>query len=85
MTLPPWESFVSSATLVRDDNGQPITVLRYSDSLLVALLNAHRPPRREKLVRLSLPALAVAGRCARRNGLDRSRSRRGRDYTARSG
>jgi len=42
------EPLVSAGKLVRDDNGQPITVRRYSDSLLMALIKAHRPPRRER-------------------------------------
>src|SRR5262249_24460502 len=43
--------------LVRDDDGQPITVQRYSDKLLLALMNARRPPPRERSVRFQLPAL----------------------------
>lgn len=42
------EPLVSAGKLVRDDNGQPITVRRHSDSLLMALIKAHRPPRRER-------------------------------------
>src|SRR5262249_42589556 len=51
------EPLVSSGKLVRDDSGQPIMVRRYSDHLLLALLKAHRPRRRERSVRLHLPAL----------------------------
>ena len=54
------EPLVSAGKLVRDDSGQPITVQRYSDSLLVALLKAHGPPRRERLARCPLPALHSA-------------------------
>ena len=54
------EPLVSAGKLVRDDNGQPITVRHYSDNLLMALLKAHRPPRRERSVRLGLPTLQSA-------------------------
>jgi len=47
------EPLVSAGKLVRDDNGQPIMVPRYSDTLLLALLRA----RRQRSVRLQLPAL----------------------------
>jgi hypothetical protein len=47
------EPLVSAGKLVRDDNGQPIMVPRYSDTLLLALLRA----RRQRSVRLELPAL----------------------------
>jgi len=59
------EPLVSGGKLVRDDSGQPIMVQRYSDNLLLALLKAHQPRRREKSLRLQLPALhsrADAGR-----------------------
>ena len=58
------EPLVSAGKLVRDDDGQPITVRRYSDHLLMALLKAHRPPRRERLVRFQLPALRSAADAA---------------------
>jgi hypothetical protein len=58
------EPLVSAGKLVRDDDGQPILVRRYSDNLLLALLNAHRPPRREKSVRFQLPALRSAADAA---------------------
>ena len=58
------EPLVSAGKLVRDDDGQPITVRRYSDNLLLALLKAHRPPRRERSVRLQLPALQSAADAA---------------------
>jgi hypothetical protein len=54
------EPLVSAGKLVRDDEGQPMTVRRYSDNLLLALLKAHRPPRRERSVRLQLPPLDSA-------------------------
>jgi hypothetical protein len=47
------EPLVSAGKLVRDDNGQPIMVTRYSDTLLLALLKA----RRLRSVRFQLPAL----------------------------
>ena len=53
------EPLVSAGKLVRDDNGQPIAIRRYSDNLLVALLRAHRPPRRERPVHFPLPAPQV--------------------------
>ena len=54
------EPLVSAGKLVRDDSGQPIMVRRYSDNLLLALMKAHRPPRRERSVRFVLPALHSA-------------------------
>jgi len=48
---------VSGGKLVRDDDGKPIMVQHYSDSVLLALLKARRPPRRERCVRIQLPAL----------------------------
>ena len=54
------EPLVSGGKLVRNEEGQPITIRRYSNSLLLALLKAHRPPRRERSVRFQLPALRSA-------------------------
>ena len=54
------EPLVSAGKLVRDDDGKPVLVRRYSDNLLLALLKAHRPPRRERSVRFQLPALRSA-------------------------
>lgn len=54
------EPLVSAGKLVHDDNGQPITVQRYSDNLLIALLKARRPPRRERSAHLRLPTLESA-------------------------
>jgi hypothetical protein len=54
------EPVVSAGKLVRDDDGKPILVRRYSDNLLLALLKARRPPRRERSVRFQLPALRSA-------------------------
>jgi hypothetical protein len=51
------EPLVSGGKVVRDDDGQPIAIRRYSDALLLALLKAHRPARRERSVRFALPAL----------------------------
>ena len=51
------EPLVSAGKLVRDDDGQPIMVRRYSDNLLQALMRARRPPPRERSVRFRLPAL----------------------------
>ena len=39
------EPLVSAGKLVRDDDGQPIAIRRYSDQLLIALLRAHRPEK----------------------------------------
>jgi hypothetical protein len=58
------EPLVSAGKLVRDDDGQPIAIRRYSDNLLLALLRAHRPPRHERAVRLQLPALQSAAGAA---------------------
>ena len=58
------EPLVSAGKLVRDDDGQPIAVRRYSDHLLLALLKAHRPPRRERAVCFQLPALRSAADAA---------------------
>ena len=54
------ELLISGGKVVRDDEGQPITVRRYSDNLLLALLKARRPARRERPVRFQLPALQSA-------------------------
>jgi hypothetical protein len=54
------ELLVSAGKLVRGDDGKPITVRRYSDNLLLALLKTRRPPRRERSVRFVLPALRSA-------------------------
>jgi hypothetical protein len=58
------EPLVSAGKLVRDDDGQPISIRRYSDNLLLALLKAHRPPRPERPVRFQLPALRSAADAA---------------------
>ena len=58
------EPLVSAGKLIRDDDGQPIMVRRYSDNLLLALMKAHRPPRRERSVRFQLPVLHSAGDAA---------------------
>ena len=50
--------------VVRDDDGQPIAIRRYSDTLLLALLRAHRPPRRERSIRFQLPVLKSAADAA---------------------
>jgi hypothetical protein len=54
------EPLVSAGKLVRGDDGQPITLQRYSDNLLLALIKARRPPRRERALRFQLPALRSA-------------------------
>ena len=54
------EPLVSAGKLVRGDDGKPITVRRYSDNLLLALLKTRRLPRRERSVRFVLPALHSA-------------------------
>jgi len=56
------ELLVSAGKLVRDDNGQPIVVKRYPNSLLLALLKAHRPSRGKKFY---LPSLQSAGDASR--------------------
>jgi hypothetical protein len=54
------EPLVSAGKLVRDDNGQPIMVRRYSDRLLMTLINAHRAARRERSKPLPLLVLQSA-------------------------
>jgi hypothetical protein len=58
------EPLVSAGKLVRDDDGQPIAIRRYSDNLLLALLKAHRRPRHERALRFQLPALQSAADAA---------------------
>lgn len=58
------EPVVSGGRVVRDDDGQPIAIRRYSDNLLLALLRAHRPARRERPVRFQLPPLRSAADAA---------------------
>src|SRR5258705_8413850 len=58
------EPLVSAGRIVCDDEGQPIAIRRYSDNLLLALLKARRPPRRERSVRFQLPALRSAADAA---------------------
>jgi hypothetical protein len=58
------ELLVSAGKLVRDDEDKPITVRRYSNSLLLGLIRAHRPPRRERPVRFQLPPLHSAADAA---------------------
>ncbi len=58
------EPLVSAGKLVRDENGQPITVTGYSDNLLLAFLKAHRPPRRERPMRFQLKPLRSAADAA---------------------
>jgi len=58
------EPLVSAGKLVRDDDGQPMAVRRYSDNVLLALLKAHRPPGRERSVRFKLPQLRSAADAA---------------------
>ena len=58
------EPLVSAGKIVRDDDGHPIAIRRYSDALLLALLRSHRPPRREKPLRFQLPVLQSAADAA---------------------
>jgi hypothetical protein len=39
------EPLVSAGKVVRDDDGQPLAIRRYSDTLMLALLKARRPER----------------------------------------
>jgi hypothetical protein len=39
------EPLVSAGRVVRDDDGQPLAIRRYSDNLLLALLKARRPKK----------------------------------------
>jgi hypothetical protein len=58
------EPLVSGGKLVHDGEGKPITIRRYSDNLLLALLKAHRPPRRERSVPFQLSDLHSAADAA---------------------
>jgi len=58
------EPLVSGGKLVHDEKGQPITIRRYSSSLLLVLLKAHRPPRRERSIHFQLPTLRSAADAA---------------------
>ena len=58
------EPLVSAGKLVRRDDGQPITVRRYSANPLLALIKARRPPRHERPVRFQLPTLRCAADAA---------------------
>jgi len=51
------EPLVSAGKLVRGDDGQPITIRRYSDRLLTELLRARRPIPRERSLHFHLPAM----------------------------
>jgi hypothetical protein len=48
---------VSAGKVVHDDNGQPVMVPYYSDTLLLALLKARRPSQRQRSERPQLPKL----------------------------
>ena len=39
------EPLISAGRVVRDDDGQPLAIRRYSDNLLLALLKARRPEK----------------------------------------
>ena len=39
------EPLVSDGKIIRDDDGQPIVIRRYSDELLLAFLRTHRPEK----------------------------------------
>jgi hypothetical protein len=39
------EALVSAGRVVRDDDGQPLAIRRYSDTLMLALLKARRPEK----------------------------------------
>src|SRR6516165_12683202 len=54
------EPLVAGGKVVRDDDGQPLAIRRYSDTLMLALLKARRPPRHQRSVRFRLPALQSA-------------------------
>jgi len=54
------DPLVAGGKVVRDDDGQPLAIRRYSDTLMLALLKARRPPRHQRSVRFRLPALQSA-------------------------
>ena len=55
---------VDQADLAARRGHDSIAIQRYSDPLLLALMRAHRPPRRERSVRFALPALRSAADAA---------------------
>src|SRR6516164_10641138 len=59
---------VSAGKLVRGDDGQPITVRRYSDNLLLALIKARRPPRARKVGALPTPGTSIRCGCGQSHG-----------------
>lgn len=54
------EPVVSAGKLVRDENGNPVMVRRFSDTLLLALLRARRPAKFSK----GLPGVLAIGSAA---------------------
>lgn len=55
------EPLVSAGRLVCGADGEPIAIRRYSDNLLLALLRAHRPPRRDRSVRFLIDGDTYTG------------------------
>jgi len=71
------EPLVSAGKVVRDDDGQPITIRRYSDALHTLLLKARRPDRfkeRSEVVHDISNRLAERLEAARLRMLDRLRA-----------
>jgi hypothetical protein len=55
------EPMVSAGRVVRDDDGQPLAIRRYSDNLLLALLKARRPERFSLVEQVAAYALDPLG------------------------
>ena len=58
------EPVVSAGKLVRDENDNPVMLRRYSDTLLIALLKAHRPQKFDRRAPAATNVL-VAGNAGR--------------------
>jgi hypothetical protein len=76
---------VSAGKLVRGDDGQPITVRRYSDNLLLALIKARRPPRARKVGALPTPGTSIRCGCGQSHGSSHRRGCAWRGDTVRGG
>jgi hypothetical protein len=68
------EPLVSGGKIVRDDDGQPIAIRRYSDMLLLALLKAHRPEkyRDQKLIHAGDPQNPIEHKVSLMTGEERA-------------
>lgn len=55
------EPVVSAGKLVRDENDNPVMLRRYSDTLLIALLKAHRPQKFDRRAPAATNNVLIAG------------------------